>query len=347
MAFTSRSGLTFSIEKVPITARVPLEANTTPTVFRWQAKPLTNARNAASARVGHFLYLSGFFARTGTSSGSVISTIPVLDIPRKSWRWIKRCKGPASSGARMFLFDDALYLLSSVGYRECTNYGSELLKVSRFDLLSEEWYCCHATGQTPGRRSFFSGNYLEGLARFVVFGGIGTGTGTLRTTDNDVYLLSMPRREWTKAVAKGNPPEIRWEHGSCEDKGVIYIFGGMSRTGLCDGRIFVLELLNQGKVAQWSTPRATSSVVPRLLGSVCVAFNGVVMMLGGCDEDGAHGITLFDPAKREFERVNLAEGLDSIFGEKGTAFLAENGKAIAVLGGNKLLDYYIRVAVES
>ena len=274
-------------------------------------------------------------------SADRVPCVAVLDIRRNKWTGIPY-HGSLIQLPRMFLYDDGLYVCSQ------QDWNGELTdKVSRFSLIEEEWSYCNTSGKSPGKRSYFSGDYLEKHSRFVVFGGLGL--------SNDIHALVMPQCRWMMPLVKGEPPVGRHSHGSCVYRDVIYYYGGWRRYSSVDRRsndgVFLLTFSSGGDTATWSLARSTIGSFIPLSSFDLFPFKGKLLLCGGRkNDDSANGLTMYDPETEQFEDAWLVSstlGPSEDLGAGLRAFPIEDGRSFGLLGGQAFLRSYDKVSLES
>ena len=291
---------------------------------------LTSARYSSGAQVGDKIYVVGRFCQR-IIAGVRWSAIAALHIATSEWKWIF-CEGTVSASCRMFLYNDSLYSYGLANWK-----GAASKDLSRFDLALEEWSDLNTYGQKPERRAYCSGHFLENRDEFLVFGGKAKGRKV-----NDIYLLRVLSRTWIRPKVKGNPPEPRWQHGSCVYKGVFYCCGGWGdRHRLNDG-IFLLHF-ESGHQVIWSHVVLANAFVG--VSSVALfPFANVLLLFGGRQRDFEfHSLSCYDPSAEKFTKL-LNEQAFGVSTYGNETILIDNGRKVIILGGTNELDSYIRVS---
>ena len=285
-------------------------------------------------KVGHFLYVTGRLGKKLPNSRGKRGIVGVLDIPRNRWRWIE-CLDSIIAAPKMFLYNDALYVL---GY--CDHHTRNSGKVSRFDLLTEKWSYFDCTGEGPGARLYFSGDYLEERSIFVVFGGKRDGV-----LQKDVHLLDMTADRWVKPVVKGKRPTRRQSCGSCAYGRVVFYYGGIDRNGLCPPELFMLTVGYGNRVA-WSKIQISSPSPIRVKSVAMIRFNGKLVLGSGYCTISHHSLSVFDPKSRKLETVLvLTPQEEEMFAYGAATFSIDDGRSFGLLGGRGKLDCYTRVSL--
>ena len=317
---TGFSDLNVSVERVAIATEMKMKDSSRP-------------RKCAVERVGKFLMVTGWLGKGSFKMSRRIPVVGVLDIPKLEWRWIEYHNSLIHE-PHMFLYDDSLYLYNEVDFN-----GDRTGKVSRFDLNLEEWSYCNVKGQSPGARPGCTGNYLEKLKRFVVFGGVTRGG-----PNNDVHLFLMPERRWMKPEVKGKPPQGRYCHSSCVHYGTVFFLGGRTRnSAYCTDGLFMLRI-GHGGCANWSSIQANGPENLVLHSAAMISSRGQLWICGGVSED-PHGLVVYDLQGEEFKQIRVAPTALEKFGYGGAAFMIEEGRTFGIFGGQNKTHNFVRLTV--
>ena len=276
------------------------------------------------AKVGAFLYATGriFVRNRQTSRRSPV--VAVLDLNLKRWRWIKY-DGYKVEYPKMFLYGDALYMQCLRDWR-----GVASGTISRFDLILEEWSYANAIGDTPGSRNGFSGDFIEGVDRFVIFGG-----SRALTTFNDVHLLAMPGCRWVKPKVKGRAPLKRRWHGSCVDEGKIYYYGGSEGTSFRNDGLHILTVLPGDRII-WSSLKTDFF---ELHAFAFVPYKGKFLLCGGMRHGSRHGITIYSP-----DSQFVTSPTDVLFAALKPFEIDQ--RTFGLIGGGNRFGYFSEVSIE-
>ena len=322
------STLSFSVERVPLKGWSSLSL-----AVRRGVGSVTMPQHSASARVGAFLYIGGHYGLQHDENRKACSVLGVLNLQLRMWEWIP-FNGYFGQGSKMFLLEDSLFCFGPRDFRSQRS-GS----LSRFDLALKEWSLYETVGEKPGTRSYFSGDFLETLNRYVVFGGYG------RSNQNEVYILDMPTRRWFKAVARGTPPSGRFQHGSCVHKGVVYMFGGWGNGARHRDELYLLKV-GRGQTVSWSSPRTNALEFGPRSSFAFISFGRVLLLCGGFNDAGFAGLAFYDPDLGEFNEADMGPVANHSLGSGAVATHFTDGRSIAVLGGLSKVDHFMRISIE-
>ena len=285
---------------------------------------VTATWSLARSSAGSFFALSSF-----ELFEHLVPVVGVLDIRRNKWMGIPY-DGSLIEVPRMFLYDDGLYVCSQKDWN-----GVRSDRVSRLDMIEEEWSYCITSGNSPGNRAYFTGDYLEKHRRFVVFGGNGP--------NNDIHVLIMPQCRWVVPGVKGKPPAGRHSHGSCVYRDVIYYYGGWSQSERTNDGVFLLTFNSGGVTATWSLARSSAGSFFALSSFELFPFKGKLLLCGGRQNGATHALTMYDPETEQFEDAGLdLSGLErrKNLGAGLRAFTIIDGHSFGLLGGQMSLDHY-------
>ena len=319
---TSVSAFNISVESVPLSSNIQLLKETT-------------AKHSAVSRVGHLIIAFGKFL--DNRRGQPTQLIGVLDLLKKEWRWINTGTDLFET-PRAFLYNDGLYVCSPSPVQKMRGIG-----MFHLDLVSEELTESPCTGESPSRRRFFAGNYLERIERFVVFGGSSVETDAKH---NSVHILTMPRCRWVQPVVKGKPPEARMLVGSCVYEDVIYYFGGHTGQNFCHDGLFLLSMSQNNKVS-WSYVKTNAEKFPPLARFSFAPFHGKLLLCGGSSPRGVLGIHMYDPRTRRFAKIGVPPTLVIKVGSGSAAFKLEDQRSIGIFGGDNSYAHYVRISLDA
>ena len=181
-------------------------------------------------------------------------------------------------------------------------YGGEegrdlpLKGLFRFNVLDEEVERCVTVGAEPGPAEGISGDYIESLDLFVVFGGRKAGG----VCSNALYRLHE-KRLWQVENALGVAPRERFGHSSCcvEKSSIcaqIFMFGGAYMDN--DDKMFLndlhmLEYYNGA--ARWSEVQVLRNGPMARRRSTLSYYSGRLFLVGGSGAtENMPGIDLYD-----------------------------------------------------
>ena len=284
-----------------------------------------------SLRVGNCVYTPGSLAIKRTSQSAIVN------LSTNTWRSVVTI-GPCRSAGESLLHEDGILWIgreSSEG-----SIGSEL-SLSRFDLVTEDWFTCQYTASAPCARVFFTGELVDRLGRFVVFGGKSIAERCL----NDVHLLDVATKSWIQPVVKGKPPKERYRHGSCVHYDTVYYYGGYFYNDALNDGIFVLQL-SPNNIVTWSKPKLVFDGIgpPPLRSFAMMCFRGAVLLCGGYYPTD---FFCYDRKTGKLTAATVATnaGLNG-YGFGISAIPLEKDKVLGIFGTNGCCSGYMRVTFE-
>lgn len=222
------------------------------------------------------------------------TNVHILDYVRKEWTAVK-IPSPARKHAlrreshAAWLQNEHVYVFGGESDRRVLN------DLWRFDTLLLEFDKCVATGQVPAGRMRCSGNYLEKLGVFVIFGGSFQDSYT-----NDVAMLRCSSLCWERPKIKGRKPAPRRAHASCAEGDSLYIYGGYCLSGTFND---LYKLQFNGKGFTWSKVKVKnqSSFQGRHTSTLTLV-GGRLFILGGVDYFG-EDVLVYSISERTMDNV--------------------------------------------
>ena len=206
--------------------------------------------------------------------------VAVYDLQEKVWQQaeITGSEKPVKYSHASFLINDRIYL-----HGGCSSANVLSPDLFYLDLISYEWTKCKTSDVRPNARYTHSGDYLERLAKFVIFGGFAGG----RCLD-ELWVLHVDVLKWKQVEAKGKSPTARNGHSSCVVGENIFIFGGRS-PGVVEDDVYLLDCTQSRYV--WSKVFAGQGIY-RCFASL-VYRKGELLLFGGYDENSRNTADLF------------------------------------------------------
>ena len=297
----------------------------------------TRLEYCVANRVGPFIYIAGLIGTQFDESGKWSSLMAVLDVTEQIWRWVPY-EGCCESGSGVFLYGDSFYSFGPGDFKRIASG-----KLSRFDLVLGEWSYCHTVGEGPSPRKYFSGDLLEELNRYVVFGGWDI---RLNNEDsNDVFILDIPQFRWTKAIIGGTPAPGRSQHGSCVHNGVIYVYGGWRQGARRNDGLFLLHV-GRGPKVTWSSPRTNALELGPRSSFVFIPVGRVLVLCGGMTNQGVAGLAYYDLDLQEFKTVHVKLEVRYSYGSAACGAHIQNGQSFVIFNSKEALSRMTLVSVE-
>ena len=208
----------------------------------------------------------------------------------------------------------------------------------RLDLVSKEFEPIPHRGVTPGCRYYATTVYFEKRQQVVVFGGQEISEG-VRENSNDIFVLNMPEKVWSRPKIKGRKPSPRYEHAACIYREVMYLYGGLLNDGCQDHGMYLLHLASRNS-ARWSQPETNANNFGRFYSFSMLPIGEMLLLCGGktwVPRSGrSGGIYCFDTTANRFKTaesnktcIATSKDIDNAH----TAVSWDSGKAVLFLGG--------------
>lgn len=157
------------------------------------------------------------------------------------------------------------------------------------------WNAILSTGQGPGPRDSHSAVVVG--HRMIVFGGT---NGSKKV--NDLHILDLGTKEWTKPEFKGTPPSPRESHTATlvgDEKLVVFGGSGEGEANYLND-LHILDL----KTMRWSSPEVKGDVpVPRDSHSAVAIGNKLFIYGGDCGDRYYGDVDMLDMDTLTWSRV--------------------------------------------
>lgn len=142
------------------------------------------------------------------------------------------------------------------------------------------WSSLSTTGQRPGTRDSHSSVLVD--HKMVVMGGT---NGSKKV--NDLHILDLRTKEWSRPICEGNPPSPRESHSATVmGDSILVVFGGSGEgEGNYLNDVHVLDL----KTMQWTSPEVKGDLPPARDSHAAVAIDNKLIVYGGDCGDRYYG----------------------------------------------------------
>ena len=151
------------------------------------------------------------------------------------------------SGAVELMFIDSDIVYGVVFDR----YGSKW-RVAAVDMVLLRRFEVVQTLNTPHLATGTAGAFLESRSEMVLFGG----------ADDDLHVLNMDSKVWSKPEQKGQKPSARANHACCSCGNTLFFAGGSELRGLDDEGLTLYILTVDARSYTWSTPISVTGYSP-------------------------------------------------------------------------------------
>ena len=252
----------------------------------------------------------------GALGGRATPTVAVYNFQANSWRRAndEGSELPPNFSHASFLLNDMLYF-----HAGRDNSSAPSAEIFSLDLLTLEWTKCITSSGRPCPRFGHSGEYVDSLGKFVVFGGHAAGRNL-----GDLWELRVQDLKWIEVDAKGRSPSDRVGAASCVSRETIFLYGGSSE-GVYKDDLYALDCgVQQFKWSTLQTDLGIYRCVPSLS-----FFDGVLVLFGGFDERKRVSTELFvfqspkyKPARAEYPEGRVPSRFE-MFGH--TAIVSADG----------------------
>lgn len=239
--------------------------------------PYSTVKGASYTLVGGRLFVLGGLPNF---VNSYRNSVLVLDIESKAWteHMLPPYTARADHGA--FLLDDYLYIYSGWNGRVLTDLFRLNLVTSEVEPLECRW-----EGMAEAVVDYFSGDLVESLRQYILFGGNWNSVVSGR-----LLALGVDTLTWFEPRSKGRAPSARRRHATACVGNSIYVYGGKAYASVYSD---LYKLTLSGGQYVWS--QLSGPVMHGLgcFGCTMVVAEGRLIVFGGrpgADDKAAVGI---------------------------------------------------------
>ena len=165
-----------------------------------------------------------------------------------TWRSLALPDSHMTDGAVELMFIDR-----DIVYGVVFNRYDPDWRVAAVDMVLLHRFEVVATLNTPHLALGAAGAFLESRREMVLFGGAG----------DDLHVLNMDSKVWSKPEQKGQKPTPRANHACCSYGNTLFFAGGSERRGPADNSLTLYILTVDARSYTWSTPISVTGYSPR------------------------------------------------------------------------------------
>ena len=241
---------------------------------------------------GHFVYLVG---KASTLTGDEQTHMAVLNTATFEWTSFPVAVDRKEHVA--FAKNDKIYVLGGLS---SDGHSPPIC----LDIITQSCTEKEVYGVNPFPRSAATGEYVERLDVFVLFGGIASDG----LASNHLLHLHAETMEWIEPMTKGMMPAPRCEHCSCWAGDSLYVFGGRDRNMGYFGDIFICR----ERKGSWNWSFVRDVHDGTLYGSSMTYTLGRIFIFGGTKENSfsfaTQNLYVYSPRDDDLHHVPAAAG---------------------------------------